>query len=204
MRASPGLRQLTPCPKLKWELAALFWTPTYDPAREPPHWTQLVRAGQYAVFVFDADTHVARDGEGLPVPSGQCASIALCDSLSEAVDLATKITASHPRLCGEIYDYEGMSKAPVQVVYNPAVRGKYEGLQFAKRQTLWGALAVLIGLAFIVHDVMLDLAWIWGYIIGVKLTLVGGFRMGSGILGWYEHRAESQLGARSDLRTLPS
>jgi hypothetical protein len=185
-------------------LAALLWTPTYDPAREPPHWSQSVRHGQYAVFVFDAATHVPRDLAGEHFPPGQGASIALCDDFAEALAFATNITTSDPKLCCEIYNHEGKSSPPVRVVYNPAVRGRYEGLQFAKRQTFWGAVAVVCGTAFIVHDITRDLAWFWGYIIGLKLTLVGGFQLGSGILGWYEHRGEAHPGVPPDLNTSPS
>jgi hypothetical protein len=167
------------------------WTRTYDPARNPAHWTELVRAGQYAVFVFDAHTHVARDAEGRPFEPGECPSLAICDDLPEAVGFATEVVTRYPALCGEVYDHEGKAKEPLQVIYNPAVRGKYAGLQYAKRQTLWGSLALLCGLAFAVHDFMLNLAWIWGYVIGVKLTLIGGFRLAQGLIGWHEHRGES-------------
>jgi len=30
-----------------------------------------------------------------------------------------------------------------------------------------------------------------GYVIGLKLMTVGGFRLGEGLVGWYEHRGES-------------
>ena len=169
----------------------MSWTRTCDPARNPAHWTELVRPGQYPVFVFDAPTHVARDAEGRRFDSGECASIALCDDLREAVNFATGVVTRHSNLCCEVYDHEGKSKQPRQVVYNPAVRGKYDGLQHAKREAFWGSLVLLCGMVFIVHDLVRDLTWLWGYIIGLKLTMVGGFRLAQGLLGWYEYRGES-------------
>jgi hypothetical protein len=79
----------------------------------------------------------------------------------------------------------------VRVVNNPAVRGKYVGLHYAKRLNLWGALGLLCGVAFVAYDLTRDLTWIWGYLIGLKLTVTGGFCLGQGLLGWYEHRGES-------------
>ncbi len=179
---------LTLCLRGHREVAALTLTRTYDPARVPAHWTELIRPGQYAVFIYDARTHVARDAEGawLDEPS-----IALCGDLSEAMSFANDVVARLPELCCEIYDHEGKSKDPLQVIYNPAVRGRYQGLEYARRETLWGSMTLLIGIAFIVTDARRDLAWIWGYVIGLKLTLVGGSFLVRGLVGWYEHRAES-------------
>jgi hypothetical protein len=169
----------------------LIWTRTYDPARNPAHWTKLIRPGQYAVFMLDAATHVARDAEGGLFNPDEGVSIAPCSDLPEAVSFATDVVTRHPNLCGEIYDHEGKAKDALQVVYNQSVRGKYVGLQYAKRQAAWGSLALVCGMVFIAHDFMRDLTWIWGYIIGLKLTLVGGFRLLQGLLGWYEHRGDS-------------
>ncbi len=170
----------------------MIWTRIYDPTRNPAHWTELVAPGQFAVFIFDAPTHVARDAAGGHFNPPDSVSLALCDNLPEALAFAKDVVTHHPNLFCEIYDEEGKSKDPVQAVYNPAVRGKYVGLQYSRRQTLWGSLAMLAGIAFIVLDIMRDLAWFWGYIIGMKLTLVGGFRVTQGLLGWYEHRREAR------------
>lgn len=165
-------------------------TRIYDPARVPAHWTELILPGQFAVFIYDARTRVARDAEGgwLNAPS-----LALCGDLTEAVSFAMDVVARQPDLCCEIYDHEGKSKDPLRVIYNPAVRGKYHGLGYAKRETLWGSITLLLGITFIVTDARRDLAWIWGYVIGVKLTLVGGSFLVRGLVGLYEHRAPGQI-----------
>jgi hypothetical protein len=169
----------------------VIWIRTNDLSRKPEHWTELIRPGQYAVFLFDAPSHVARDCEGRPFEAVEGASIALCDSLSEASTFAKELTRCRPELCCEIYDHEGKSKEPVQVVYNPAVRPRYEGLEYSKRQAFRGSLILACGIAFVVHDFMRDLTWIWGYVIGAKFMVIGGFQMGQGLIGWYEHRGES-------------
>jgi hypothetical protein len=170
---------------------ALTWTRTYDSARTPPHWTELVCPGQYAVFVFDAQSHVARDSEGQRFDSGDNISIALCDDLVDAIHFAADVVARHSELCCEIYDHEGKAKDPLEVVYNRAVRSKYRGLKYSRRETFWGSVVLLCGIALIAVDASRDLAWIWGYVIGMKLTLVGGAFVVRGSVGWYEHRFES-------------
>ena len=134
---------------------------------------------------------MARDGGGKPFETNESASIALCDGLSEAINFAKELVGRRPELVCEIYDHEGKSKEALQVIYNPDVRYKYEGLRYSKRQAFWGSLLLACGIAFVVHDFMRDLTWIWGYAIGAKFMVIGGFRMGQGLVGWYEHRDES-------------
>jgi hypothetical protein len=166
-------------------------TRTYDPARNPPQWNDLVRPGQHTVFVVDASTRVACDTEGRRLTSTDGTSIAVCDDLPDAANFAKELVTRHPALCCEIYDHEGKSKDPLQVVYNPEVRGKYEGLPYAKRMTFWGSLACLCGIALLVYDFRRDLTWLWGYFVGLKLVVTGGFCLAQGLLGWSEHRRES-------------
>ena len=171
----------------------MIWTRINDPSRKPEHWTGLIRPGQFAVFIFDAPSHVARDLQGKPFDAADDgAALALCDDLPEAVSFAKELAGRMPELCCEIYDHEGKSNEPLQTIYNPAVRRKYEGLEYSKRQALWGSLILACGVAFVVHDFMRDLTWIWGYVIGAKFMVIGGFRMGQGLIGWYEHRGESR------------
>jgi len=166
----------------------VIWTRIIDPSRTPEHWTELIHPGQFAVFVFDAATHVARDRDGKPFDEDHV-SIALCDDFAEAEAFAKELVGRMSVLVCEIYDHEGKSKEATRV-YNPAVRHKYVGLRYSKRQTFWGSLVFACGLAFVVRDFMRDLTWIWGYVIGLKLMTVGGFRLGQGLVGWYENRAE--------------
>jgi hypothetical protein len=160
----------------------VIWTRTYDP--------DLVRPGQHAVFVLDASTRAACHTEGQRLTSNEPASIALCDDLPDATSFAIDLVTRHPNLCCEIYDHEGKSNEPLQRIYNPAVRGKYEGLPYAKRLTFWGSLTFLCGAAFIAYDLRRDLTWLWGYIIGLKLLTTGGFCLAHGLLGWNQHRRE--------------
>jgi hypothetical protein len=168
-----------------------IWTRVYDPLRIPAHWTELIEAGQFAVFVFDIRTHVARDADGRFCAAGEVC-VAICASLHEAVDCARKVVAPHPELCCEIYDHMGKSGEPLQVVYDPSVEGRHQGRPFARRETVWGSLIFLSGVGFIVVDLRHDLLWIWGYVIGLKMVIIGCAFLVRGLAGLYEHRRHTQ------------
>ena len=175
----------------------MLWLRTFNPARTPAHWTDLVRPGQYAVFIFDARSHVARDADGRPFQVAETASIALCETLDEAADFAQEVVSGHPELCCEIYDHEGKSKDPVETVYNPGERHKYEGLRYHQREVYLGGPAVAAGIALVILDYHREFTWMWGYVIGLKLIMSGGFALLRGLIGWYECRAEASVKSRN-------
>jgi len=155
----------------------VLWTRLNDPLRIPAHWTEIIRPGQYAVFVYDIRTHVTRD-----------ASVALCDDLAEAVAFAGSVVAAHPELCCEVYDHEGKSNEPIQVIYAPSVEGRCQGRPVARRATVWGSVILLGTVVLLGVDIRHGLAWIWGYVIGLKLLVIGVSLLVRGLAGLYEHR----------------
>jgi hypothetical protein len=166
----------------------MTWTRLYDQNRTPAHWAEIIREGEYSVFILAAGNRTPRDTEGHTFASGD-GSVAICVDLDEAVNFANTIVARHPELCAEIYDHEGKSGEPLRVVYEPSVRGKYEGRPYARRETAWGVTIASFGVAFVVFDALHHLEWMWGYIIGVKPPIIGGSFLIRGLAGLYEHRA---------------
>lgn len=169
----------------------MLWLRTNDPARTPPHWTDIVRPGQYAVFVFDALSHVARNADGAGFDPPDQTFIALCDSNAEAERFANNTVGAHPHLCCEIYDHEGKANDPLATVYNPAERHKYEGRRYHQREVFLGAPAVVAGIVLVIFDYHRRFTWMWGYIVGLKLIMSGGFALIRGLIGWYERRGEA-------------
>ena len=167
----------------------------YDPSRSPEHWLQIIRPGQYAVFILDAKSRGARDPEGRSFAEGE-ASVEVTPDLIEAERFAVQIVEEHPGLCCEVYDHEGKSGEPIRTIYHPATRGKYEGVPLARRQTGFGLLLLAVAMVFVAYDAAHDLRWMWGYIVGLKLTVIGGSFLIRGLAGLYEHRA-AQHGLRS-------
>ena len=130
-----------------------------DPSRNPSQWVDLVRPGQHAVFILEASTRLVCDTEGRPFSSHESASIAICDDLPEAAGFAGDLVSRHPNLCCEIYDHEGKSKEPLQLIYHRICTASTR-CHYAKRLTLWGSLAFLSGAAFIAYDLSHDLTWL--------------------------------------------
>jgi hypothetical protein len=127
------------------------------------HWTSAIRPGQYALFVRDRDTSVPADN-----------SVAIFDSLPEARASGEGICAQNPRARCDIYDSEGLANDPVESIYNAAVKGNYVGPKPARQRLYWGLAALSVGTGLIAWDVHRDLLFMWGYILGIKLVLIGG------------------------------
>lgn len=82
----------------------------YDPARKPAEWTDLVHAGQFAVFHSDVATDMekAPDGRYLkPVDESVCL---VFDSLAEAEAYCEARIEAIPSLRCDIYDHTGKSR----------------------------------------------------------------------------------------------
>jgi hypothetical protein len=149
------------------------------------------------VFVFEIRTHVPRDAEGrFPADGESC--VAICDDRNEAVACAEGVVARHPELCCEVYDHEGKSGEPLQVVYNPAVEGRYRGRPLERRITAWGSAVFLCGATLIAVDFRHGLAWIWGYVLGLKMLIVGTGLLVRGLAGLLES------GRKQDTRARPN
>ncbi len=53
----------------------------------------------------------------------------------------------------------------------------------------WAAILVGQCSALIVFDVRHNIQWMWGYIVGAKLVIIGGSFLIRGLIGLHEHRA---------------
>lgn len=131
----------------------------------------MIRSGQYALFIRDRDTSIPLSGDGRFAPRN---SVAIFDSLSEARASAEEICAKYPRARCDIYDSQGLANDPVESIYNAAVRENYVGPKPARRRLYWGTAAVFAGIVLIAWDVHRDLRFLWGYILGFKMLLIGG------------------------------
>jgi hypothetical protein len=127
------------------------------------HWSSVIRPGQYAAFLRDRDTSAPLSND-----------VTIFDSLPEAHAWGETICAAHPRARCDIYDSDGLANDAVESIYNAAVRGNYVGPKPARRRLYGGLAAVCVGSALIAWDVHRDLLFLWGYILGVKMVLVGG------------------------------
>jgi hypothetical protein len=109
-------------------------------------------------------------------------SVTIFDSLSEARAWGDEICARHPRARCDIYDSEGLANDALESIYNAAVRGDYVGPKPAWRRLYAGLAAVCVGSLLIAWDIHRDLLFMWGYIVGIKMVLIGGSLATQGIL----------------------
>ena len=162
------------------------WIKLHDPARTPPHWLDSIQPGEYAVFILNARSRLATNDAGQPFRTGE-ASTRICPDLPSAIVFAESVVDAHPELCCQIYDSTGKSGDPIETVYNPSEQGKYVGLPVAKRELLIGCCLIAAAIPFIVYDARHELAWLWGYVVGLKLTVVGSTFAIRGTAGIIEH-----------------
>jgi hypothetical protein len=151
------------------------------------HWSSAIRPGQYAAFLRDRDRSV-------PLT----ADVTIFDSLAEARVWGEEICARHSRARCDIYDSEGLANEAVESIYNASVRGNYVGPKPARRRLYAGLAAVCVGIFLIAWDVHRDLLFLWGYIVGIKMVLVGGSVAVQGALMLRESVAKPPL-SRSQL-----
>jgi hypothetical protein len=138
---------------------------------EGSHWSSAIRPGQYAAFLRDRDTSVPLTADGQFAAQNY---VTIFDSLSEARAWGEEICGRHSRARCDIYDSEGLANDAVESIYNAAVRGNYVGPKPARRRLYWGLTVMCVGSALIAWDVHRDLLFIWGYIVGIKMVLIGG------------------------------
>ena len=136
------------------------------------HWSSAIQPGQYAAFLRDRDTSVPLTAD----------SVTIFDSLPEARAWGEEICARNARARCDIYDSDGLANDAVESIYNAAVRDNYVGPKPARRRLYWGLAVMCVGSALIAWDVHRDLLFIWGYIVGVKMVLVGGSLATQGVL----------------------
>jgi hypothetical protein len=168
-----------------------MWLKLYDPQRSPAHWLEMVRPGEHCVFILDAKLRTPKDADGREFSEGE-AAVEITPDFATAVRFAEDVVTRHPELCCEIYGSEGKSDAPLRTVYEPSVRGRYEGLPWAKREASIGVAVVAVGTLMIIYDARHDLSWMWGYIVGAKCVIIGGAYLIRGITGMWENRSERQ------------
>jgi hypothetical protein len=56
----------------------------------------------------------------------------------------------------------------------PRSKGNYVGPKPARARLFGGLAALCLGIILIAWDVHQDLLFLWGYIVGIKMVLVGG------------------------------
>ena len=136
-----------------------------------PAWENL-RPGQFVIFLSDLRTDVILNDEGKP--AGEATLVSVFESLAEAKQEAEAEVARVPTACAAIYDHKGRSGDPVRRVYHQSVQRRYDPERRARRDA-WAGGSLLV--AFIIWSIAAaystDEHFLWFYILGMKLLVLG-------------------------------
>jgi hypothetical protein len=141
----------------------------YDPARWPPHWTEMMSSGQYAVVHCDAATGLTVDSRGDLAPD----SLATCfifDRLRDAENYCQQKIEAFPSLICEIYDREGKAKPPLETFASRARQHAERSIW--RSRVLWGNILTAFAVLGLWIDWRSDWVRMWPTILGLKCLTV--------------------------------
>ncbi len=139
----------------------------YDPARHPPEWTDIVQAGQYAVFHSDVNTDIEKKSDGHFLGQDDASTCLLFDSLPEAEAYCATKVEQIPNLRCDIYDHAGKSKPPVLTYVNKSL------VNAPKKHAYWGWALVAASLPWFWAEWHWNGTLVYPLIIGLNLVFAG-------------------------------
>lgn len=91
----------------------------YDHSRVPASWMELIRPGEYAVFLSDAESCAPLTSDGLAVgPIAKCRCL-LFESFAEAEAYSREAVQKFRRMKCTVFDSTGRANHPLAVFVNP-------------------------------------------------------------------------------------
>ncbi len=145
----------------------------YDPHRAPRHWVELLRPGQFAVFLLDVRTSVIVDLDGAAVTDSLAQSCFIFDTLTESKRFCEELVARIDHARCEIYDERGKSVEPLYTIVNRRFQHRIVNRPQARLLMLGAALVVLLSIPLFWYDWRADGARIWPTIIGINVVALG-------------------------------
>jgi hypothetical protein len=146
----------------------------YDRTRVPPNWTQLIRPGQYAVFLNDVESSAPLSRDGLPIHFASEYFCLLFDSLGDAESYCREAVMQTRRLKCEVFDSAGRVNAPVAVFVNPEFAHTLDTEASARRLVRWGFAAIAISppLFWYAWKHGAGIVW-WPILLGINAVFAG-------------------------------
>ena len=145
----------------------------HDRTRVPPNWTDLIRPGQYAVFLSDVQSSAQVTTDGLPLPSASEYFCLIFDTLPAAETYCQQAVQSFRLKC-EVFDSAGRVNAPVAVFVNPEFAHTLDTEASARRLVRWGfaALAISPPLFWYAWKHGAGIVW-WPILLGINAVFAG-------------------------------
>jgi hypothetical protein len=146
----------------------------YDRTRVPPNWTQLIRPGQYAVFLSDVESSAPVSRDGIPVHSASEYFCLLFETLSDAESYCQEAVKDIRRLKCEVFDSAGRANPPIAVFVNPEFAHTLDTEASARRLVRWGVVAIAVSLPLFWYAWKngAGVVW-WPIFVGINAVFAG-------------------------------
>jgi hypothetical protein len=146
----------------------------HDRARVPANWTQLIRPGQYAVFLSDVGSSAPVSQDGTPIPSASEYFCLLFDTLPDAETYCQQAVKNIRCVKCEVFDSAGRANPPVGVFVNPEFAHKLDSEASARRLVRWGfaAIAASLPLFWYAWKNGAGIVW-WPILLGINAVAAG-------------------------------
>jgi hypothetical protein len=145
----------------------------YDPGRKPPHWTALIREGQFAVCHFDYKTGTWRTARGTYSALPEEETILIFESLDEAQSYGRNFVLIQPTLFCRLYDSRGTAEGLVETIYPPSIADKIQGPASGRRHIGRGLLQLTVSALCVYVDWRITGIVILGAVVGSKFLYSG-------------------------------
>ena len=146
----------------------------FDENRKPAAWLELMQAGQYAVFLSDAETHAGMTSDGRYSGREVADTCLIFDSLDAAVEYCRSSVREAARLRCEVFDHRGKAEAPAAVFVSPAFAGTLPSESKGRRLMGVGLALIALSPPLFWLDSRADWHLMLPTILGLNLILAGG------------------------------
>ena len=140
--------------------------------------------GQFLVYLADVRTDILLDPQTGAI-ARQSPRIPTFNSFEDAAEYAEQAVRRFPKARADIYDHTGRAGDSLKRIYPPELRRRYDPRRRARRDTwLGGTLLALFAIWSVTAATRSDMHFLWFYIVGMKLLVVGTVFFVRGV-GWF-------------------
>jgi hypothetical protein len=116
----------------------------FDPDRQPPNWTAIIRPGQFVAFSKNIDSGTPCGVAGIPFESADRLACIIFDSLAEAEAFCRESVQRVPILRFDIFDSAGRAQPPLLTIVHPLRVATLDGNPRSARINTRVSLALVI------------------------------------------------------------
>jgi hypothetical protein len=116
----------------------------FDPNRQPPNWTDIIRPGQFVAFSKHIDSGAPCDTGGVPFELAESVACIIFDNLAEAEAFCTERVLRVPTLRFDVFESTGRTQPPLLTVVHPSRIATLDGNPRSARINKWASIVLVI------------------------------------------------------------